>query len=236
MHHAWSISSSMLPIINLSGGSREALKWLALITMVIDHITHHLVEINIRGVWTIGRLAFPLFAVILAYNLAQLALSNNSENKQQTIIWRLLLTGLIAQPITMWVRDEFVLNVMFTLAAGAWLAYPTITRRPTLEALCAIAFAVLVGAYCEFAIYGIFFVFACAKFFEQQSAARAALALAALASLYFANGSNRALFALIPFVLAIVVDFKVPRVKWLFYAFYPVHFFVIGLLKYFHAF
>lgn len=230
----------MAPLITLSGGSREALKWVALVAMVFDHITHHLFVVEFRGVWTIGRIAFPLFAVILAYNLAQISLasqaSGSSQNKHKTIIWRLLLTGLIAQPFTMWVRDVFVLNVMFTLAAGAWLAYPTITKHTKLEALAAIIFAVLVGQYCEFAIYGIFFVFASAKFFEDQTWPKAALVMAALAGLYFANASHRALFALIPFAIAVLVDFKVPRVKWLFYAFYPIHFFVIGLLRHFHVF
>ena len=46
---------------------QEFLKWLAIIAMTIDHISEHLLS-GFQPGRAVGRLAFPLFAMFVAYN------------------------------------------------------------------------------------------------------------------------------------------------------------------------
>jgi len=56
----------------LADGTAEALKWLALVLMVLDHVNKYLYNDALLWVFPIARLSFPLFGFVLAYNLARL--------------------------------------------------------------------------------------------------------------------------------------------------------------------
>ncbi|WP_172838976.1 TraX family protein [Legionella micdadei] len=47
------------------------MKWIALVSMTIDHINRFFYASSIQTLYCIGRLAMPLFAFIFAYNLAR---------------------------------------------------------------------------------------------------------------------------------------------------------------------
>ncbi|PMR72896.1 TraX family protein [Billgrantia endophytica] len=99
-------------------------QWLALATMSIDHLTRYVLPGSWELGWagsSIGRIAFPLFAAMVAWH----GLFNTRNPLRYS--WRILVIGLAAQiPYMMMPRasDTFVLNVCFTLAAGlAWGAW-----------------------------------------------------------------------------------------------------------------
>lgn len=57
--------------LDFSPGALESLKWLALGLMVIDHLNAYLWAWRYPPLYALGRLTFPLFAFVLAYNLAR---------------------------------------------------------------------------------------------------------------------------------------------------------------------
>ena len=99
-------------------------KWLALITMTLDHVARYLLVPagHDQALWvmdTAGRIAFPLFAAMVAWH----ALYDTSRHWRYTR--RLLIIGLVAQLPFMLLTGGLVLNVCFTLALGLMLACTT---------------------------------------------------------------------------------------------------------------
>ena len=62
---------STAPALILSSGTLEALKWLALLLMTLDHVNKHLLHASVPELFAAGRLALPLFGFVLGYNLAR---------------------------------------------------------------------------------------------------------------------------------------------------------------------
>ena len=135
----------------------------------------------------------------------------------------------MAQPFTMCVRDAFQLNVMFTLALGLWLAYPSLMRDHRFEQAVAVMVAAFAGTVCEFAWFGVAYAFMCARWCKHRTEGWAVLWILSLAALVFVNGNFWALAALVPLVLASWWTRAVPRGRWFFYVFYPAHFALLAL-------
>ena len=57
--------------LTLGSGARELLKWIALLTMTGDHVAKVVFGGYVPVVSELGRTAFPLFALVMACNLAQ---------------------------------------------------------------------------------------------------------------------------------------------------------------------
>lgn len=100
-------------------------QWLALVAMTADHLSRYILPEAAGLGWiesTLGRVAFPLFAAMVAWH----GLFNTRNPARYAR--RVLIIGLAAQiPFMLMPRetDAFVLNVCFTLAGGlfwaAWL-------------------------------------------------------------------------------------------------------------------
>ena len=100
------------------------LKIFALLVMTIDHADRILLDHSVEIMTVIGRLAFPLFAFMIARN----GIYTSNARKYLML---LVLFGVLSQPIYQWAlaHESFwdPLNVLFTLALGllgvrAWLA------------------------------------------------------------------------------------------------------------------
>ncbi|MFC3567633.1 TraX family protein [Xanthomonas dyei] len=86
----------------------------------------------VPGVTELGRLAFPLFALVLAYNLAQPSADIEKSVK------RLFLWGLIATPVVaIAFQRVFPLNVLLSFALAAVCILAIERRRWVFLALCA---------------------------------------------------------------------------------------------------
>lgn len=55
----------------MTSSGREAMKWIAVLLMTGDHVAKMLCGGYIPGVSEAGRVAFPLFALVMAYNLCK---------------------------------------------------------------------------------------------------------------------------------------------------------------------
>ncbi|MEX5551017.1 TraX family protein [Pseudomonas pergaminensis] len=108
-----------IPVGRVRDGALDLLKWLALLSMVLDHLRY--VGLSLDGLYVPGRLAFPWFCLAIAANL------HRARNSPVTGHWRylgwLLLFSVISEvPYRLFIDDADTLNVLPTLALGLLIA------------------------------------------------------------------------------------------------------------------
>src|SRR5918992_5362611 len=91
-----------------ASGALEVLKLAALVAMVIDHLNKYALDLAYPMMEHIGRLAFPLFALVIAANLRW-----NTADPQRYFI-RLAAWGLASQAIYTWATARTDLNILLT--------------------------------------------------------------------------------------------------------------------------
>ena len=96
---------------------QEFLKWLAIVSMTVDHVSEHLLSGYQPG-RAFGRLAFPLFAMFVAYNYTRFYQGRFPDR----YLSRLLLFGLLAQAAYITFGLERI-NIMATLSLGLLTLY-----------------------------------------------------------------------------------------------------------------
>lgn len=199
----------------------EAIKWFALVLMVLDHMNKYLWHESNSALFALGRLCMPLFGYVIAFNLARHGQLNLALTGR--IATRLLIAGLVATPIFIalggLVFGWWPLNIMFTLLVAV-IVIQLIDLRRHFSAL--IAFLVL-GFFVEFWWFGIGFIIAAWMNIKNPSAMRFAFMAAMCGSLAVVNQNYWALGALFVIVLAQYPLFEIKRLKWAFYVFYPAH-------------
>jgi TraX protein len=214
----------------LSNGQQETLKWLAIFTMTLDHLNRTLLFNTEPLLLWIGRVAFPLFAFLIAYNLVV------RKVKPTRYLWPILIFALLTQPIYMWVMGGYTGNIMFTLYFG--ILYVGLHELFSKRFSSLLSHAVLVL---------IFFIPA-----MQVDYGPVGVFLIPLLVLYLKHPSFAFLFLLAPYLLAVNTFapyaiwglLSIPLIylisrypitltrssPWLFYLFYPAHLAVLKLL------
>jgi hypothetical protein len=224
---------STAPALTLSSGTLEALKWLALLLMTLDHVNKHLLHASVPALFAAGRLALPLFGFALGYNLARPgALAGGVYPRTAR---RLAIFGSIATfPfITLcglgWGWWPF--NILATLLVAtlcAWL----IEVGGAARLVTASALFIIGGALVEFWWPGVAVCLLAWAYCRRPSWATLALWVAALASLYVINGNLWALAAVPVIFAAGRVRLNVPRGRLGFYVYYSGHLAVLwGLAR-----
>lgn len=217
------------------------LKLIAACAMLIDHTAHMFFpsEIYLR---CIGRLAFPIFAFMVAIGYSK------TRNVKKYIL-RMFIFALIAQvPYTFMLGDfeNIPFNVIFTLLFGLISIYAIDRGKP----LIAISVPILLALFAEFggfdhSAFGVFMVIA---FYYTKdlkilrSITATILILLFTATYLFTIGLNSFIWIIILFYL-----FAIPVInlynekkgisnaftKWFFYVFYTGHILILVLIKYF---
>lgn len=208
-------SASTMPSLRLASGTKEALKWLALALMLLDHVNAHVLHGSQPWAFAAGRVVMPIFGAVLAHNLA-----HGDEAAAWRAVRRCLAFGALATP-AFWALHGgwWPLNILFELAAAA-AVIALVQRRRFL--LAAVLF-LLAGSTAEFWWPGIGATVAAWCWWRRPSFAAAASWAVALALLSPINGNAWAFGALPILALAAQVDIDVPRLRWFFYAAYPAH-------------
>lgn len=210
--------------LDISDGSLEALKWLALVCMTIDHVNKYLFAEKLPGAFELGRLAMPLFGFVLAYNLARPgALQSGAIFRT---IKRLSLYGLAATPFFIGLSGLALgwwpLNIMFMLLVATCTIYLA-GKKGAFWSMAAAATFSVGGAFVEFWWFGLAFCIAAWWYCKTLSKCALLAWLLAAASLYAVNRNLWAMAAM-PVILATpLLQLKLPRFRHLFYAYYPVH-------------
>src|SRR5688572_12318717 len=86
--------------------------------MVLDHVNKWLYGGALVGASQVARLAFPIFAFVLAHNLARPGALESGVHRR--VMQRLAVFGLLATPpFIALVGNYWPLNILFTLLAGS---------------------------------------------------------------------------------------------------------------------
>ncbi len=202
----------------MTSSAREVLKWLAVILMTGDHVAKVIHGGYVPVLSEAGRVAFPLFALVMAYNLAQQGADVGKS------VRRLGMWGVIAQPVHALVFGYWLpLNILLTFALCAGAIYLAGQRRWIALAFAAAALPLFVDY--QWAWVGFVLLAWCAFKWRQFWPL-----VPAFGAICWFNGNLWALAA-IPVALGLSrVTWPVPRGRWAFYGYYVMHLACIGLL------
>jgi len=210
----------------------NAVKWVALVLMAGDHVNKYLFNETLPFLFEAGRAVMPMFCFVLAYNLARPdSLANGTY---QRVANRLVLFGLMASPAYILlggvIDDWWPLNILFTLLTITLVVY-NLDKGGKLNQVIALLVFLLCGAVVEFwwpaVLMGVFLWL----FFRYGNAYYIAGAVLACASLWYINDN---FYALLSFPLVLILSrfpFALPRFKWFFYAFYPLHLYALMIIR-----
>ena len=221
-----------LPRLAIPNGTVEALKWLALLLMTGDHINKYLFNGTMPLLFNAGRLALPLFAFVLAYNLARPGTLERGVYVRA--MKRLALFGLLATPSFIALgglaAGWWPLNILFTLLVATAIMY--LIELGGKRHLIAAALVFLAGgSLVEFCWPALTICLAVWWYCKRPALPALLLLIAACGSLWFINGNFWGLVALPLVVGAMHVDLRLPRLRWLFYAYYPLHLAALLLIR-----
>ena len=85
-----------LPALTLSDGTLEALKSLGLVLMTLDHVNKYLLHSEAVLLFDLGRVVMPIFAFVLAYNLARPDAFDRADYPR--VMPRMAIAGVLATP------------------------------------------------------------------------------------------------------------------------------------------
>jgi TraX protein len=221
-----------LPHQGIASGTLEALKWLAVAIMTVDHLNRHLLGSAYPVMMQMGRLAMPLFALILAYNLARPeAFSSGSAMRTlKRLIVFAVLSSLPYMELNLALVGWRPFNILFTLAAGT--ACVILLERQTLRLqIAAVALFAVAGALVDYGWVGIG-IFVCGWHLFRSPRPFWAIALVAFMLLLRIDNHNFwALAALPVFWLGFYVRIGFPRWRNALYYYFPLHLVVIVALN-----
>ena len=220
------------PRIELSDGAVEAMKWLGLILMTADHAQKYGLMPAVPGIYEAGGLAFPLFAIVLAFNLARVP--SHDRALYVRVLTRLLCCGALASiPFIALGGLGFgwwPLNIMGTLAVAVCIMYVIESRRPFWKTKAATVF-LLGGALVEFWWPGVALCVGAWWYCTHPGGGALLLWLAGTAGLTLINGNGWACASFAVLVgMALLIRIEIPRASRFFYVYYPAHLSIILLL------
>jgi len=141
----------------------DLLKWLAMVSMVMDHLRY--VGWHADWLYVPGRLAFPWFCLAIAVNLARRRTNDVEPGVQWKYLAWLAVFAVVAQvPYQLFMTDEaYTLNVLPTLALGLLVAQGWVGRALSVRVLGATALvvAVLFSDHLMFGAFGVLLPLAC---------------------------------------------------------------------------
>lgn len=206
--------------MNMTSAGRELLKWIALVLMTGDHVNKAWLDEAYPILGIVSRVVFPIFAIVLAYNMHQAS----PESRMQAMK-RLLIAAVIAQPLHILAfGNPLTLNVLFTLLLGVFVLY---SGTPLLSLIAVLT----AGWFVDYGPLGVAVVVTAGMLFHGGPKPRLfLLLLVAVASLYWINGNHWGLLAL-PIIYALhAVPGTFPRWRWTFLGYYVGHLALLAIL------
>lgn len=182
------------------------IKWLAILTMTIDHIGAFLFP-EITFLRVIGRIAFPCF-------LYTTVLGTKRTRNFKRYILQMLVIGIISLPVT-----YFDFNILFALALFALSIKDNRFFIPCM----------LLSFFVEYSIYG-FLLGWCIYWLVEKDWKVGTLLFIGFQLLQLSSIQFYAIFAIIPILIPKINIPLIKVPKWFGYLFYPAHRLVLLLL------
>jgi TraX protein len=223
------VAGGNAPPLHIADGTLEALKWTAAALMLLDHVNTFLYNRTLPGVYELGRWVAPVFAFVLAYNLARPGALERGVYLR--LMRRLAIFGLLAAPPLMALIGRWwPLNIMLLLLAATAVIYGLERRDGGGIAIAGCAFCAG-GLLAEYFYPGLVMVVAAWAYCREPNGRRLLVWVLSVAMLMLINANFWALAAVPCLLLATRVDLRLPRLRWLFYAFYPLHLAALWCLR-----
>jgi hypothetical protein len=189
----------------------EALKWVGLAAMLVDHAARFL-HVNIAGWVWIGRWAFPCFAVALGLQCP--------PDRRLSVAFRLFGCAALVFPVLWYVSGVEIMPVLATLGLGLVLAFALGLRGPSGVAVGAVLSLSIFSAsfFVEYRLAGVLVVAGVSLLSDRDGSVvvGAALLLAGVCGLAVLGGAPVVLaFALVA-VYCASGGVEVPRLKGVF--------------------
>ena len=135
----------------------DLLKWIAIVTMVIDHASILFPQYNLL-LRTIGRWAFPIFCIMLAFNLNQ-AIPKKKTHTLKNYFKNLALFCVLSEvPYQLFNQEPFTtLNVMPTLLLGFLLVVLGESKHKyaTLQFVFLLVVTILLSNFIMYSVWGV---------------------------------------------------------------------------------
>lgn len=239
----------------------DLLKWFAIITMVVDHISILFPDQSYL-LRSIGRWAFPLFCLILAFNL-HTAINSQKTTTLSNYFKNLFIFSLLSEiPYQMYITGPFeTLSVMPTLLIGFILVVLGESTKKS-DTILFFILALITIFFSKYIMYGFYGVFLIATIYlslkvssanKQKTLVILSGILAALGNLsaWYIGGFYNYIetypmafsFAVNSFLATVIgciillnisnIDLKlnIPRIGKWAYLFYPIHLVIIYVLS-----
>ena len=217
--------------LTIANGTLEALKWLGLVLMTLDHVNKYLLAGSSWVLFDLGRLVMPVFGFVLMYRLAHADTPVSGVHAR--VARRLLIVGIGATPVFVALGGWWPLNILFTLLLATGIVR-LLGQGGVWRWLAAVTAVAIGGAGVEFGWFGVLACVGAWAYCRQPTPVRLACWAAALASLWGVNGNFAALAALPLIWGATRVTITLARWHWAFYAYYPLHLALIWLATRLH--
>jgi hypothetical protein len=207
-------------------GVIQALKWLALLLMIVDHANKYLAFGKIEWMFAAGRVCMPLFCFVLAYNLNRPGeLAGDAFSR---VMKRTTLSGCIAMPFFILLGGLgwgwWPLNIMFMFFVATWIMW-LLERSRRGDLAWAVIVFLIGGAVVEYWWIGIAMCLAARQHCKHPGVLSFALMVLVTAALYVINKNLWALAAMPLIALApYMYEVRIPRWRNVFYIVYPAHF------------
>ena len=234
-------SAHALPVGPVRDGALDLLKWLALLSMVLDHLRY--VGLSLDGLYVPGRLAFPWFCLAIAANLHRV---KNAQVSWRYLGWLLLFSVISEVPYRLFIEDADTLNVLPTLALGllvarGWQQKAAVDRG---LALIALAIGAVFSTQLMFGFFGVLLPWAMLLVFSRPWYFSMLPGLVCVAAnqwqILLDNGTPVALMGLAACLIAPLAGLLLlrqaknatpPAMRRWAYALYPAHFLLLLLVR-----
>jgi hypothetical protein len=197
----------------LDAGLRNAYQWIAIVTMVLDHVGY---LYGISALRYIGRFAMPIYVILFVTTM----------KAGRVNLKRLLVLAVLSQPPILYIFEDPKLNIIFGFAVFAYIAQAIEKRRWLAVAAGAVMMCIPIA-------YGWYLYVTLAVFYWLPNPwmQRGFFAAATGLYVYLTTTHPRQLLAILaPFIQGI----RAPRPnKYIYRWFYPGHLYILAVLNYF---
>lgn len=205
----------------MTSGGREVLKWIAVLLMTGDHVAKVFYGGYVPVISELGRIAFPVFALVMAYNLAE----PNADIVKS--IRRLGLWAAVAQPAHALAFGHWLpLNVLASFALAASVVWAIRAGRWWLVA----ALAGPLPLFVDYQWWGIAVVVAGYSSFRLNGFPAGVCVQLLAISLLCLNSDNVWALLALPVMGLGYAPVSVPRTRWAFYGYYVGHLALVAAL------